>query len=218
MGHRIILSKMAEMGRAAGRELIADPMGGYLANLALEDYKTYFRPYLPEKIRGSEFLARYGPTIDAATTVEADVEYAVQSATDHHVHEARRVVNFVQFLEEAARQTPHTAERSRTLDKAGHLMYGSHVAYTRDALLGADEADVLVDLVRSNEREGFYGAKITGGGLGGTVAVLANVSPQADEAIGEIARIYQERTGKAAEVFWGSSPGAWEVGTEVTRL
>ena len=26
MGHKIILSKMAEMGRAAGRELVADPM------------------------------------------------------------------------------------------------------------------------------------------------------------------------------------------------
>jgi L-arabinokinase len=218
MGHRIILSKMAEMGRAAGRELIADPMGGYLANLPLEDYKTYFRPYLPETIKGDEFLERYGPTVDTATAVEAGETYAVRSATDHHVHEARRVVNFVQFLEEAARQTPHTAERSRTLDKAGHLMYGSHVAYTRDALLGAEEADLLVDLVRRHERGGLYGAKITGGGLGGTVAVLANVSAQADEAIGEIARIYRERTGKVAEVFWGSSPGAWEVGTGVTRL
>ena len=79
---------------------------------------------------------RYGATVDTATSVEADVEYMVQSATDHHVHEARRVVNFVQFLEEAARQRPHTAERSRTLDKAGHLMYGSHVAYTRDAHWG----------------------------------------------------------------------------------
>jgi len=218
MGHRIILSKMAEMGRAAGRELIADPMHGYLANLPLEDYKTYFRPFLPEQIRGDEYLARYGPTVDTATAVEAGETYAVRSATDHHVHEARRVVNFVQFLEEASRQTPHTAERSRTLDKAGHLMYGSHVAYTRDALLGADEADLLVDLVRQHERGGLYGAKITGGGLGGTVAVLANVSPQADEAIAEIARIYQERTGKTPEVFWGSSPGAWEVGTEVTGV
>jgi L-arabinokinase len=218
MGHKIILNKMAEMGRAAGRELIADPMRGYLANLGLEDYKAYFRPYLPETIRGDSFLARYGATIDTATAVEADVEYRVQSATDHHVHEARRVANFVQFLEEAARLPAHTAERSRTLDKAGHLMYGSHVAYTRDALLGAEEADLLVDLVRRHERGGLYGAKITGGGCGGTVAVLANVSGQADEAIGEVVRIYRERTGKGAEVFWGSSAGAWEVGTEVVGV
>ena len=50
------------------------------------------------------------------------------------------------------------------------------------------------------------------------MAVLANVSEQADEAIGEVVRIYSERTGKSAEVFWGSSAGAWEVGTGVVRL
>lgn len=214
MGHRIILAKMEEMGRAAGMRMVADPMGGYLANLPLDDYKKYFRPFLPTAIRGSDFLAKFGPTIDTATSVEPDIEYIVQSATDHHVHEAQRVRNFVQFLEQAASLTPHSQERSLALDKAGHLMYASHVAYTRDALLGADEADLLVDLVRKHERAGLYGAKITGGGCGGTVAVLANQSPQADAAITTIFQTYQQQTGKTAEIFWGTSPGAWELGTE----
>jgi len=47
MGHRIILAKMEEMGRAAGMRMVADPMGGYLANLSLDDYKKFFRPFLP---------------------------------------------------------------------------------------------------------------------------------------------------------------------------
>jgi galactokinase len=134
------------------------------------------------------------------------------------VHEPQRVRNFLQFLETAATLPPHSAERSRTLDKAGHLMYGSHVSYTRDALLGADEADLLVDLVRKHERGGLYGAKITGGGCGGTVAVLANQSPQADDAIATIVQIYQQQTGKTADIFWGTSPGAWDVGTELIQL
>jgi L-arabinokinase len=218
MGHRMILAKMEEMGRRRGLRLVGDPMRGYLANLALDDYKQLFRSSLPEKMKGGDFLAKFGGTIDTATTVEPDTEYAVQSATDHHVHEAQRVRNFVEFLERAGTLEPHTAERGITLDKAGHLMYASHVSYTRDALLGADEADVLVDLVRRNERAGLYGAKITGGGSGGTVAVLANVGERVDAAIGEIVAEYGRQTGRTAEVFGASSPGAWEVGTELVDL
>jgi galactokinase len=218
MGHKMILAKMDEMAQAAGMRRVADPMAGYLANLPLDDYKKFFRPFLPATIKGSAFLESFGPTIDTATTVEPETQYAVQSATDHHVHEAQRVKNFVAFMEAAATLDPHSPERSRTLDKAGHLMYGSHVAYTRDALLGADEADLLVDLVRKNERAGLYGAKITGGGCGGTVAVLANRSEHADAAIIQLAEAYQQQTGKKAEIFWGTSPGAWEVGTQLIEL
>jgi len=218
MGHRMILAKMEEMGRRAGMRLVGDPTRGYLANLDLDDYKKYFRQFMPERMRGRDFIAKFGATADAATRVDQDVEYAVQGATDHHVHEAQRVRNFVTFLEQAGQMAPHSAERGVTLDKAGHLMYASHVSYTRDALLGADEADVLVDLVRRNEREGFYGAKITGGGSGGTVAVLANVGERVDAAVGKIVEEYRTRTGRDAEVFGRSSPGAWEVGTEVVMI
>jgi L-arabinokinase len=218
MGHRMILAKMEEVGRRRGLRLVGDPMRGYLANLGLDDYKQLFRSSLPERMTGSDFLAKFGGTIDTATSVEPDTEYPVQSATDHHVHEAQRVRNFVEFLERAAGLEPHTAERGVTLDKAGHLMYASHVSYTRDALLGADEADVLVDLVRRNERAGLYGAKITGGGRGGTVAVLANTGERVDTAVGEIVAEYGQRTGRAAEIFGASSPGAWEVGTAVVEF
>jgi L-arabinokinase len=72
---------------------------------------------------------------------------------------------------------------------------------------------MLVQAVRQREHAGLYGAKITGGGSGGTVAVLADISPSADEAIGEILREYEKETGRRPEAFTGTSPGAWEVGT-----
>jgi galactokinase len=213
MGHRIILEKMREIGRAMGRELADDPMRGYLANLDPDDYKNLFRPTLPELLRGREFLGRYGPTIDPVTTVDPEVEYPIRRATDHHVLEARRVRRFVGFLEAA-----HAAEgpqRITNLDRAGHLMYASHQSYTMDAMLGAPECDLLVQLVRDRERAGLYGAKITGGGSGGTVAILANISAQADEAIAQIMSEYEQRTGRNPEAFLGSSPGAWHTGTTV---
>jgi galactokinase len=215
MGHRIILEKMRDMGLAAGATLIADPMNGYLANLDPDDYKRFFRPFLPQEMKGSAFISQFGSTIDTATAVEPEQTYHVQKATDHHVLEARRVRNFISYLEAATALPPQSPQRKLELDKAGHLMYGSHISYTRDAMLGADECDLLVDLVRRRESAGFYGAKITGGGSGGTVAVLADTSPSADAAIEQIMAEYQKQTGHRPEAFLASSPGAWAVGTVV---
>jgi galactokinase len=216
MAHRMIVEKMRQIGAAAGRRLVADPLRGYLANLDPDDYKRIFRPSLPEQITGREFLDNFGQTIDACTTVDPDVSYAVRNAADHHVLEARRVKNFAGYLEEAAAaQDPR--QRGGALDRAGHLMYASHQSYTMDAMLGADECDLLVQLARKREPAGIYGAKITGGGCGGTVAILCDVSPKVDRAIAEIMEEYEKQTGRKPELFEGSSPGAWHVGTTLVR-
>jgi L-arabinokinase len=60
---------------------------------------------------------------------------------------------------------------------------------------------------------GLLGAKITGGGSGGTVAVLG--TDDAEERVRAIARRYSAQTGRRAEVFVGSGPGAEEVGVVV---
>lgn len=218
MGHRIILQKMADLGRAAGKELLGDPMRGYLANLDVDDYKAHFRELLPESIKGEDFLNQFGPTIDPATTVDPAQEYFVRSATDHHVLEARRVKKFVGFLEEARNHPNGSREKMLALDKAGHLMYASHISYTEDAKLGAPECDLLVKLARDAEAEGIYGAKITGGGSGGAVAILCNTGDKADAAISKIMADYADQTKLHPEAFMGSSPGAWHVGTTVITL
>jgi galactokinase len=212
MAHRMILDKMAAMGRAAGRELAADPMRGYLANLSADDYKRFFRPYLPEWMGGAEFLARHAPTIDAAATVDPATRYPVQHAADHHVLEARRAERFAEFVEQANAAATREA-RGLLLDKAGHLMYASHGSYTNDAMLGAPECDLIVRLVRAREPEGLYGARITGGGSGGTVAVLCETTDRATAALHDVMREYEGQTGKKPQLFEGSSNGAWHVGT-----
>lgn len=216
MGHAIILAKMREMGRAAGKEMSGDPMKGYLANLDPEDYKKFFRPYLPDMMSGADFITTYRATIDTATTVDPAVQYHVQHATDHHVLEARRVQQFCEFIEQAGALPPDDETRFKLMDKAGHLMYASHLSYTNDAMLGAPECDLLVDLVRQREKSGLYGAKITGGGSGGTVAVLCETGERADAAIADVVQEYQKSTGNVPEVFLGTSPGAWHAGTRLT--
>jgi L-arabinokinase len=80
-------------------------------------------------------------------------------------------------------------------------------------MLGSPECDLIVQLVRERERAGLYGAKITGGGSGGTVAVLADEGARADEALAEVMSEYRQRSGRTPELFTGTSDGAWHVGT-----
>jgi galactokinase len=217
MGRAMILAKMREMGQAAGKALDGDPMHGYLANLGSDDYKRFFRSYLPEWIEGKEFLNRYGGASDAATKVDPGERYPVQHATDHHVLESMRVRNFAKFIE-AAGTEEEVRKKGGFLDKAGHLMYASHMSYGNDAMLGAPECDLLVDLARKREPAGVYGARITGGGCGGTVGVLCDRSAGADAALAEILAEYQKRTGHAPQFFAGTNPGAWSVGTAVLEI
>jgi len=89
-------------------------------------------------------------------------------------------------------------------------MYESHASYSACGL-GSDGTDRLVVLAReAGAAAGIYGAKITGGGSGGTVAVLADVG--ARDTVHGIARRYAEETRRAAHVFEGSSPGAARIG------
>ena len=213
MGHKIILQQMRELGQAMGRELVGDPMKGYLANLDPEDYKRTFRKFVPEQITGREYLDRFGPTIDSATDVDRDLSYQVQHATDHHVLEARRVQRFCEFITRAGASIGQA--RKVLLDKAGHLMYASHLSYSNDAMLGAAECDLLVKLVRERESAGFYGARITGGGSGGAVAVLADQSSSSDQALAEILALYETQTGRKPAAMTGTSNGAWRVGSQI---
>ena len=72
------------------------------------------------------------------------------------------------------------------LVEMGELMYGSHASYSACGL-GSDGTDLLVELVRqAGPAAGLFGAKITGGGSGGTVAILGRSG--AGAAVADIAR------------------------------
>jgi L-arabinokinase len=93
----------------------------------------------------------------------------------------------------------------------GELMYQSHASYSACGL-GADGTDRLVELVRrAGPPAGLFGAKITGGGSGGTVAVLAQHGSAA--SIQAIAAQYERETGHPATILGGSSPGALAFGS-----
>jgi L-arabinokinase len=171
--------------------------GGFLANLTPSELEGELACHLPERIGGAEFLARYGGTTDPVTQVDPQRTYAVRMPTAHPVHEHFRVRAFAELLAGPATE--------RRLELLGELMYQSHASYSACGL-GSDATDRLVELVReAGPRRGLYGAKITGGGSGGTVAVLGR--RDAGAAVREIADRYAAETGRQPYLFTGSSPG-----------
>jgi L-arabinokinase len=204
MGYRIIAEQagIAVRPAASAEHLVAadSRWRGYLANVGPEAFAEQFARALPERLGGLDFLERYGGTTDPVTRVDPGRDYAVRVATAHPVHEHARVVAFAGLL-----GAPPTPARDARL---GALMHASHASYSACGL-GSPGTDRLVDLVReAGPAAGLHGAKITGGGSGGTVAVLARRTPAAAAAVARIAGRYAEETKADARVFAGSSPGA----------
>ncbi|HEX8035397.1 MAG TPA: GHMP kinase [Ktedonobacterales bacterium] len=195
------------MGRAIIDERGAgDPPGGYLCNLPRDRFLTHYAPLLPVEMSGTEFVDRYGDTGDDATQVERDTVYRVRDCTSHAVLEQTNVETFVAALH----RYEQSGERPALIE-AGGAMYRSHASYGERCGLGTPETDLIVDLVQERgEASGLYGAKITGGGAGGTVAVLA-AGPQARDEVERIAAEYTWRTGISARVLAGSGDGALRV-------
>jgi L-arabinokinase len=197
----------AFMGLRILAEHVAVP-GDYLANLGVDEFERELLPLLPEEIAGDDFLARYGGTADRVTTILPGRRYRVRAATAHPVYERRRAETFRRLLLESADDA-----RRRML---GELMAESHVSYGRCGL-GSAGTDRLADLVRAEGPEaGLYGARITGGGSGGTVAVLGR--PDAAPAIARVVEAYRRETGHRPHVFAGSSAGVATFGTRSITL
>ncbi len=205
MGYRI-LAGLAGLrvtpGDREGHVRVEDPRWhGYLANVGSEAFAR-FAPDLPETMDGAAFLARYQGTTDLVTRVDPARRYAVRTPAAHPVHEHERVVEWRRQLS----GTDGPADPARL----GALMHEAHASYSACGL-GSAATDRLVALAReAGPARGIHGAKITGGGSGGTVAILADAG--AGDVVGDIARRYAAETGREAQLFERSSPGAARIG------
>ena len=206
MGYRII-ADVAGLPKAIDATNVREADGrwrGYLANVTPEELESRFVAHLPARMSGAEFLRRYDGVTDTVTRVHADRVYPVRQATSHPVHENARVTQFAELLGRLREDATDVA------GEMGALMYASHASYGACGL-GSEGTDRLVDMVRqAGPESGLFGAKITGGGSGGTVVVLG--TDDAEPRVDEIARRYAAETGRAAEVFARSGPGAEELG------
>jgi galactokinase len=205
-GYRILANLAgleAAPANAQGVVTLEDPLWhGYLANVGPTQWAARYAQRVPVTITGAELLERYGGTADPVAHIDPDVAYPVRAATAHPIDEHPRIERFAELLQSDLGEP--------TLRAMGNLMYAAHASYTACGL-GCDATDLLVELVRrQGPAAGLFGARITGGGSGGTVAILGRKDSAG--AVAAVAEGYRQATGRTPRVFTGSSMGACEFG------
>jgi L-arabinokinase len=195
MGKRMINAIRARSGKA--------PVD-YLTNITPDEWRDLYRDEIPEEITGAEFLETYRTHDDPVTTVQTGALYRVRGPAEHAIMENERVLQFMDALK-AAKDGSEDG-----LVAAGKLMYAAHASYRDNCQLSVPEVDFLVESVRRRGPEaGLYGAKITGGGSGGTVAIFGK-QDALNELVPQIAQEYSRRIGVMPDIFTGTSQGAVE--------
>lgn len=176
---------------------------GYLSNIAPSIFRSRYEQHLPETISGHEIIALGIAHPDPFTAIRPEVTYRVRACTRYAIEENQRVELFVELARGADSDPDLSRETPRLM---GGLMFQSHWSYS-ECGLGCEATDLLVDLVREEcGSGGLFGAKITGGGGGGTVAVLGCENGQA--VLQCVVERYAAARGEKPYVFEGSSQGA----------
>jgi L-arabinokinase len=217
----------ARVSAFMGLKIIQLESGGklldnYLCNMSPDEFLAY-RDLIPESLTGAEYHELYGRLPDLVTRVDVAQTYRPRACAEHPILENERVKHLFALMQIAViRQEESLAVHGQVgldepvLIEAGRLMYQAHASYGDRLDLGSPETDLLVALIRERgPGRGLYGAKITGGGAGGTVAVLCLDVPEAEDALREVCVVYSERTGITPRTFVGSSPGAVAFGARL---
>ncbi|HKX84210.1 MAG TPA: galactokinase family protein [Pyrinomonadaceae bacterium] len=204
MGYRIIADLAGLKTQVVRDGIVTIEDGrwkGYLSNVTPDEYDREFAEQIPESLTGHEFLENYGGTTDTVAAIDPERRYPVKAPTEHGIYENHRVIQFARLL---ARPIDDTS-----LQILGELMFASHSGYV-SCRLNERQTDLIVEMVRQKKGEGIFGARVTGGGGGGTVALLARSGSQA--AVESLAVEYESLTGRKPYIFRGSSPGCSKFG------
>lgn len=179
------------------------PFKGFLANISPSKFEKNYLNILPKVISGKDFLNQYHISIDPVTTIEKDRQYRLRVCASFPVYENLRAHDFRELILNYSRQD----DKEAALRLLGKLMFQSHTGYSA-AGLGNDRTDEIVEMVqKAGKVAGVYGARITGGGSGGTVCVLCNGTRGTQTAL-NIYTQYKEKYRVPIYFFNGSSHGA----------
>jgi L-arabinokinase len=173
-------------------------------------FRSKYEQRLPETLSGAEILSAGRIHPDPFTVVRPEVNYRVRACTRYAIEENQRIELFIELARGTTQQPSLAAFR-----QMGELMFQSHWSYT-ECGLGCEATDQLVELVRQHRgKDLLFGAKVTGGGAGGTVAVLG--SAEGASAFQKVVAGYARLRSFRPYVFEGSSIGADRYGIHVLQ-
>lgn len=171
------------------------PFNGYLCNVRVPYYNANFSKIIPKMMSGKDFIEQYGDIYDTETSICPEEKYPVLNATRHAIFENSRVEKFQKtFL-----SVDKTLSKKIPYKLMGSFMDESNMSYSACGL-GSEKTDELVQMAYLARNKGVYGAKITGYGSGGTVAILC-VGEKGIQAVRDIWTQYQENNGIEVRLF-----------------
>jgi L-arabinokinase len=162
---------------------------------------------LPDSLSGREFLEHAEEHVDPFTKVDPDREYPIRAAVRYATEENLRVQMIYKLF-----TTSTWSGSDSSLQAIGEILRQSHIAYS-ECGLGSEACD---ELVSRSLKAGFFGAKMTGGGAGGVVAILGRAGDQ--RAIQSIAQEYAAGRSAMPHIFEGSSDGVDAFGVRTLQL
>ena len=182
------------------------PYRGFLANIPVEMFEEKYISILPGEITGKDFLSRFKVSIDTVTNIDEQKSYKPLVCGSHPVYENSRVNQFKTLIKNFAKQE----DKKTSLTQMGNLMMQSHESYSAVGL-GNEYTDKIVEMVRAaGTGKGVFGARVSGGGNGGTVCILS-FGKEGKNAVKEIFRQYREIKKQKLFFFSGSSHGAYSL-------
>ena len=149
---------------------------------------------------GSHALRAANPKIhELRDATLADLEQARGSMSENAFRRCRHIITENTRVEQAAR-----ALAAGDMRCMGQLMYEAHASYRDDFAASCPEADLLVELART--QPGIIGARLTGGGFGGCTVNLVE-SAHAEAFRKGIHSAYLERAGIDADIYLCQAAG-----------
>jgi galactokinase len=181
----------ARCGAFMGRKILEAELNRsitHLSEISVSEF-AHAAPRLPRIMRGRDFLLKFGHHSDSLTALpeitsqldpkseEAlDREYPIRPAARFPIEESYRVQLVREILRGLERRGQSDRRKRNALSLVGELLFQSHEGYGRMGL-GSGKTDEMVSAIRRfGPDRGFYGARISGGGSGGTVVVLLDES------------------------------------------
>jgi galactokinase len=218
------LAQRAENGPIVGARVgLMDQMACSLANQGealFIDFKTGEFERVPLPKNAELVIIHSGMTHSNAhdegsrnyKTRRAECEHAcellgIKTLRDLEVHDLPRIAALPSPYSNRARHVVTenarvlatvAAFKAADLARVGQLFAESHVSMRDDYDMSEPEIDLLVEIASSNAS--IYGARLTGGGFGGSIVALAKIGE--GRAAGENIIIeYQQRTGLTAKLL-----------------
>ena len=196
MGYSIIAQKIGVSKEDLRAKINSElPFGGFLSNISPSQFEADFARSL-NSMYGKDFIHDFGVVTDALSVIKPDTFYNIKACAKHPIYENYRVNSFKQLLKSV---NEHNYEDM--LPIMGELMYQAHESYNNCGL-GNEMTDKIVNMARiKGYQNGVYGAKITGGGSGGTVCLMV-YGEKGLQSAKRLFEEYQEQTNQNSLVFF----------------